>query len=300
MPYPEGFTDEEWVELRDMASQVGRRGSFDASDFLSAYLGRRTADQGGTLEGYNERPVNAGSVAQILQDLCDLGDLRPPGDVPPCCDLEHGEPLGVDDAGREMVAYIDGTPGTRPWPPPILREQGVVAMAALTKQLHAAVATFRPFDPVWRIGPRAVQPGETVCHGDLGPWNTIWRDDQLVGLIDWDTAEPGSPLLDVASLALNLVPLRDDAYAAHAGFDGAAPRSKRFQVLCRTYGYGANPQDVLRHVGILHERELERTLRWGGEGLEPWATFLRRGDELEIRGSMQWLADHKDELLAAG
>lgn len=207
------------------------------------------------------------------------------------------EPLGVDDAGREMVAFIEGVPGMRPWPPPILREQGVVILAELTRRFHIAVASFRPTDPVWRIGPRALQPGEIVCHGDLGPWNTVWHGGELVGLIDWDTAEPDSPLLDVASLALNVVPLRDDVYAAHAGFDGAAPRSKRLQVLCRTYGHGTNPEDVLRQVGILHRRELERTLRWGAEGREPWATFLGRGDELQIREDMHWLADHRGELL---
>ena len=87
MPYPEGFTDEEWVELRNMASEVGRRGSFDANDFLAAYLGRRTAGQGSAIEGFKERPVNAGSVAQILQDLCDLGDLRPLGGDPPRWEL---------------------------------------------------------------------------------------------------------------------------------------------------------------------------------------------------------------------
>jgi hypothetical protein len=207
------------------------------------------------------------------------------------------EPLGVDDAGREMVAFIEGVPAMRPWPPQLLQEQGVVALAVLTQQLHAAIASFQPSDPVWRIGPRAVEPGEIVCHGDLGPWNTVWRGEQLVGLIDWDTAEPDSPLLDVASLALNLVPLRDDEYAAHAGFEGAAPRRRRLQVLFSTYGGGIKPEDVLRHVGMLHERELERTLRWGAEGREPWATFLRRGDELQIRDDMRWLVDHKDGLL---
>ena len=87
MPYPEGFTDEEWIELRNMASEVGRRGSFDANDFLAACLDRRTADHGGTMAAYNENPVNAGSVAQILQDLCDLGDLRPLGGDPPRWEL---------------------------------------------------------------------------------------------------------------------------------------------------------------------------------------------------------------------
>ena len=86
--YPEGFTEDEWVELRVIATVVGRRGPFDANDFLAEYIDHRTADQGGTTASYNARPVNAGSVASILGDLCDLGVLRPLGGNPPRWALE--------------------------------------------------------------------------------------------------------------------------------------------------------------------------------------------------------------------
>jgi hypothetical protein len=96
VPYPEGFTDDEWGELRDIASAVGRDGSFDANDYLHAYVARRTAEQGGTIEGYNARPVNAGSVAQILDDLTDLGDLRVLGGGPPRWELVTDDPSERD------------------------------------------------------------------------------------------------------------------------------------------------------------------------------------------------------------
>jgi hypothetical protein len=82
-----GFTEDEWVELRVIAMTVGSRGPFDANDFLTEYIDFRTADQGGTTEGYNARPVNAGDVATILGDLCDLGVLRPIGGNPPMWEL---------------------------------------------------------------------------------------------------------------------------------------------------------------------------------------------------------------------
>lgn len=120
-----------------------------------------------------------------------------------------------------------------------------------------------------------------------------------MGLIDWDTAEPGPPILDVASLALNLVPLRDDAYATEAGFGGIVPRGRRLQLLCQTYGDYVAPAEVLRYLRLLHQRELKRTRQWGSDGREPWATFLRQGDDVAIQGDLRWLDEHASELLSS-
>ncbi|MEU1161380.1 phosphotransferase [Streptomyces sp. NPDC005921] len=45
-------------------------------------------------------------------------------------------------------------------------------------------------------------------HGDLTSWNSVWADDRLVGVIDWDLAIPGEALDDLAQLAWYSVPLR--------------------------------------------------------------------------------------------
>ena len=200
-------------------------------------------------------------------------------------------PLGTDAQGREVLSYIDGTPANRPWPPQLVRLDGVITLTRMTKQFHEAVDAFRPSDPIWRIGPRGVKTGEIVCHGDLGPWNTLWRGERLVGLVDWDTAEPGPPILDLASLALNVVPLRDDEYAMEAGFTAPPARRERLSILCDTYGR-YTPLDVAEYVLSLHQRELQRTLEWGAEGREPWATFLAQDDQASVRRDLHWLEDH--------
>jgi aminoglycoside phosphotransferase (APT) family kinase protein len=50
-------------------------------------------------------------------------------------------------------------------------------------------------------------PGEIVSHGDLGPWNTVYRHGAPVGFIDWDAAQPVEPLADLAAAAWTFVPL---------------------------------------------------------------------------------------------
>ncbi|MDH6235607.1 phosphotransferase [Cryobacterium sp. CG_9.6] len=47
-----------------------------------------------------------------------------------------------------------------------------------------------------------------VNHGDLGPWNTLHDGFHLTGVIDWDLARFGSPLDDLAQIALEAVPLK--------------------------------------------------------------------------------------------
>ncbi len=50
------------------------------------------------------------------------------------------------------------------------------------------------------------QPREPVLlHGDFWPGNTVWRDGQLVAVIDWEDAALGDPLSDLADARLELL-----------------------------------------------------------------------------------------------
>jgi aminoglycoside phosphotransferase (APT) family kinase protein len=44
-----------------------------------------------------------------------------------------------------------------------------------------------------------------VLHGDYWPGNTLWREGQLVAVIDWEEAELGDPLADIAIARLDLL-----------------------------------------------------------------------------------------------
>lgn len=205
------------------------------------------------------------------------------------------EPFGIDDAGRESLSFIPGAVATRPWPSRLLTLDGVSDLAAWTRRFHDAIAGFRPAHPAWRAGRLPIDHGQIALHGDLGPWNSVWDGDRLVGIIDWDLAEPGPPITDVAFLALQVVPLRDDRYAREAGFGGEIPRAARLRRLCEVYG-GVGAVDVLTEVSRLHDRDLERELTWGPLGREPWATFLARGDNRIIREDRAWLDANRDAL----
>ncbi|CAN5406514.1 hypothetical protein BH11ARM2_BH11ARM2_28090 [soil metagenome] len=43
-----------------------------------------------------------------------------------------------------------------------------------------------------------------LCHADFWPGNLIWRDGEIAGVIDWEEAEIGEPLADLAICRLDL------------------------------------------------------------------------------------------------
>ena len=139
-------------------------------------------------------------------------------------------------------------------------------------------------------------PGEVICHGDYGAWNTLWEGDDLVGVVDWDMAEPDRPIVDVAFLAIHAVPLRSDTKAREAGFLDVVPRGERLRALCDAYG-DVDPAAVLEAAAAFHVRDRRRTVEWGKECLEPWATFLARGELATIEDDEAWLREHAQEIL---
>ena len=220
------------------------------------------------------------TIHALLRFLRDAGfDLAP-------------EPLGFDDRGREMLTWLDGTAAMRPWPDALLRDEGVVALAHALRRFHDVVRAFDPGEEAcWRVGSRALEPGEVVCHGDFAPWNTVWTAGRLVGVIDWDMAEPGIPTADVTFLAQHLVPLRSDTWARGVGFAAPPPRAWRLALLCEAYG-GITPDDVIDAAPALYERDRGRTLSLGSEGKEPWATFLHEGALGLIEEDTAWLREN--------
>nr|WP_232345185.1 phosphotransferase [Paenactinomyces guangxiensis] len=44
-----------------------------------------------------------------------------------------------------------------------------------------------------------------LLHGDFWPGNLLWKDGQLVAVIDWEDAAFGDPLADVANCRLEIL-----------------------------------------------------------------------------------------------
>lgn len=176
-----------------------------------------------------------------------IGDTvrRPTGPWTPAVHrlLRHLEKAGLDavpavhgrDArGREVLDHLPGD--VIDVDTERLSCARLTALGRWTARLHAAVRDFADPGP-WRFF--GVAAPQIVAHNDLAPYNVCFVGDEVAGVFDWDLAGPSTPLLELAHLAWNGIPLfreiPDDEARA------------RLRVLADAYG-GPTAQQILEAV----------------------------------------------------
>ncbi|MFI6253437.1 phosphotransferase [Streptomyces sp. NPDC051016] len=211
-----------------------------------------------------------------------------------------GAPRALGDGpvdGHELVSLLRGEVGLYPWPRALLADEGVTALGRWLRDYHEAVRDFRPSSQaVWCDPDARWRPGLIMRHGDLTSWNSVWADDRLVGVIDWDLAIPGEALDDLAQLAWYSVPLRLPDRQHKVGYGaGGAPLARRLRLLC--HAYGTDPGDVLDALARLQRAETERIARLGPLGADPWAAFLRQNFIPDVEEERAWALARREEFL---
>jgi Phosphotransferase enzyme family/NAD dependent epimerase/dehydratase family len=145
---------------------------------------------------------------------------------------------GLDAHGREVLTFIDGE-FTQPGPWSL---DGAAALGRLLRDLHRATATFRPpLGAVWfpwhgrDLGGRDA----VIGHCDVAPWNIVARGGLPVALIDWETAGPVDPLVELAQLGWLNAKLHDDTVAGLEHLPPAADRARQLAAIVDGYGLTA-------------------------------------------------------------
>lgn len=199
------------------------------------------------------------------------------------------EPLGVDERGRDVTSHLPGTVPGYPLPSWIWSDEILVSATRFLVELHRASASFVSDDAVWQLPSHP--PVEVICHNDFAPYNMVFRDRQLTGVIDWDTASPGSRVWDVAYLAYRLVPLSVPDLADDAA---VRERARRLRALTTLYGHGLVPADVVT-AAVARVRDLaaftqERAVA-GRPDLHDHVVAYHR--------DIRWMVEHAERLTAA-
>jgi hypothetical protein len=142
---------------------------------------------------------------------------------------------GLSQDGREVLTFIDGEftqPG--PW-----NLEGAARLGSLLRDLHQATRSFRPPpNAVWFPwhGRDLGSPVKVIGHCDVAPWNIVAREGLPVALIDWETAGPVDPLVELAQMCWLNAKLHDDIVAQRERLPPLAERARQLAAMVDAYG----------------------------------------------------------------
>jgi hypothetical protein len=187
------------------------------------------------------------------------------------------EPFGLDEQGREIISLLPGQAATYPLPDFAWSDDTLVTLARTLRAFHDATLDFAPPpDAVWQWP--AHEPVEVVCHNDFAPYNMMFEDGRLTGVVDLDLASPGPRVRDLGYFAYRMVPLTDPANP-DAPYPGVAQQTRRLAVLCDAYGEPPIMPAAVTEAALGTLYELVGFIRESAAAGDPAQTaVLERGD----------------------
>jgi len=148
--------------------------------------------------------------------------------------------FGIDDQGREVLSFMSGEVANYPLPAWLWSESILNEAFHLMRRMHDAVRVEDFKDSIWQNTPH--EPQEVICHNDFAPYNMVFEDGHVVGVIDLDNASPGPRIWDFSYLAYRLVPFCEDA--GPSAPQPSEARLKRLRRAVQSYGMHFDTQEI--------------------------------------------------------
>jgi aminoglycoside phosphotransferase (APT) family kinase protein len=193
--------------------------------------------------------------------------------------------LGVDDQGREVLSFLDGHVAWAPaQPAAVTADESLVRVAELVRQLHDLTA-----------GTPLAGDQEVVCHNDLSPKNTVYRDQgaglRPVAFIDWDIAAPGARIHDLAHTCWQFLDLGP-------GVTDVTACARRLRLLADAYGLADRTRlvDTILWWQDRCWRGIESAARTGDPAMRRLHT---QGVPTTVRAAFTWVTTHRATLESA-
>ena len=211
------------------------------------------------------------------------------------------EPLGFDEQGRDVLRYIEGDTSATvtPWPGSLWSDELLVEVGETVADYHRAVADFVPSEVVhWQYRPRALARGEIICHHDFAPYNAVFRGNHLLGMVDWESAGPGTIQEEIAFLAWQWVPLRPPEREVDDGSNPRVDQVARLRLLLDSYGFEDRMgfiQAIINRVEISRSGIEERA----SEGGLPYIELRNEGHTRDMESLIRHLEKNRRKLQSA-
>jgi aminoglycoside phosphotransferase (APT) family kinase protein len=133
---------------------------------------------------------------------------------------------------------------------------------------------------------------EVVCHNDLSPKNTVYQEQDGVMLpvafIDWDIAEPGVRIHDIAMVCWKYLDLGESVA-------NIVTCARKMRLICDAYGM--DDRSGLMDAIIWWQESTIWGIEYGADKGTEALIRLRDGGFTEaIRRNVAWVREHRAEL----
>jgi hypothetical protein len=183
---------------------------------------------------------------------------------------------------HERLSFLDGEVGHYPLKAYMQSDAILIDAARLLRRFHDLTATFTiPADAQFQLPVHGDY--EVICHNDFAPYNCVFKDNQLAGIIDFDTAAPGKRLWDIAYAVYRFAPLVSDNHCLSMGWEAIPNRRARLELFCDSYGL--EDRSKLLETVIQRIEALVGYMREHSSNLEHIPTYL---DDLA------WMRENRD------
>ncbi len=206
-------------------------------------------------------------------------------------------PLGRDERGREVLAYIEGDVPIPPFPAWSMSDAALASVARLQRRFHEAAASFDASAFTWSDELADPRGGVVIGHNDICPENVVFRDGEAVAVLDWDFAAPGRQLWDIASVMSMWGPVHDPSDPV-PGMEGLEPFA-RARLIADAYGLDTDERAKIPNV-FVDRLSISLVERRAAAGEQAFVEMLaRQGGAGRAERRRRWLEDHMEELEAA-
>ena len=230
--------------------------------------------------------ANSKSVAQLLRYLSTHGFEGAP------------QLLSLESKGDMWVSWVDG------WVPEedqawMLGTDALVSVGRLLRSYHDAACGFVPTGG-FEEGPTELSAGAIVCHGDIAPRNTVFRDGQAAAFIDWDRIWISNPLWDLGHAIWQFGPVcpNDDLWLSSS----PALPDRRERIRALVGGYGVDPggaNEIARMVEDVIAGCRRSVERKAAAGSKPFKRMIAEGMLTRLDGQLEAARSLRDEIAAA-
>ncbi|MDF2152572.1 phosphotransferase [Vibrio sp. CAU 1672] len=200
------------------------------------------------------------------------------------------------EGGKELLSYLEGDSYNYPLHGPIASLNALKSAAKILRQLHDASEDFltEHRDEVlhWMLPERA--PREVICHGDFMPYNVVLKDDEVVGVFDFDTAHPAPRIWDIALSVYGWAPFKTDTNDRLGTLPQQIIRAKIF---CDSYGCSRLQREELVDMMTLRLTALVDYIRQqavSGDG--QFVANVAQGHDSAYLKDIEYLRRHREAI----